>query len=179
MAIDRRAAVLRILDDQNRLIDRADTKAISLLSTVGIFTVFFVTQFRSIPIAPPSVVLIGIYFVAVLLSVVHIVMAISPRIRATGGKKQGADETRAYQPTFYAGICAFPDAAAYKKSLDDMLGEEDALTNTYIEQVYAVAKINDTKYRYVKRAVVLVVITLTAQLSLIAYTYVTVLSSPK
>ena len=51
MAVDKRAAILRILDDQNRLVERADTKAISLLSTLGIFTVFFIAQFRSIPIS--------------------------------------------------------------------------------------------------------------------------------
>jgi hypothetical protein len=52
-----------------------------------------------------------------------------------------------------------------------MLKDESATTETYIKQIYTVAKINDTKYRYVKRAVVLVVIALTAQLALIAYTF--------
>jgi hypothetical protein len=179
MAIDKRAAVLRILDDQNRLVERADTKAISLLSTLGIFTAFFVVQFRSIPVTPVSVVLICVYFIAVLLSIVHIVLAISPRTKPTGERRQGADQINVYQPTFYAGICAFPDAVAYKKCLDDMLNEEEATTTTYVEQVYAVAKINDTKYKYVKRAVVLVVITLIAQLSLIAFTYATVMTAPK
>jgi hypothetical protein len=179
LAIDKRTAVLRILDDQNRLIERADTKAISLLSTLGIFTAFFVAQFHAIPITPVSFVLIGVYFASALLSVAHIILAISPRIKSTGKGAPGADETKVYQPTFYAGICSFPDSVAYNKCLDEMLNEEEATTSTYVEQVYAVAKINDTKYKYVKRAVVLVVITLTAQLSLIAFTYATVVTAPK
>ncbi len=173
MAVDKRAAILRILDDQNHLVERADTKAISLLSTLGIFTVFFIAQFRSIPITPLSIVLVCIYFVAVLSSIIHIIMAISPRIRTTpqNGQNQSADENTAFQPTFYAGICSFPNASAYRSRLEDMLNEETSTTDSYIEQIYAVAKINDAKYRYVRRAVVLVVITLVAQLSLIAYTF--------
>ena len=44
MSVERQEVVMKILDDQNHLSERADTKAISLLSTLGIFTVFFVTQ---------------------------------------------------------------------------------------------------------------------------------------
>jgi hypothetical protein len=181
MAVDKRAAILRILDDQNRLVERADTKAIALLTTLGVFTAFFVSQFRSIPTTPFAIVLICLYFVAVLLSMVCIVMAINPRIRSTPqkGQHQSADEKTAFQPTFYAGICAFPNASAYRNSLEGMLNEETSTTDTYIEQIYAVAKINDAKYRYVKRAVVLVVITLVAQLTLIAYTYATVMRLPQ
>jgi hypothetical protein len=171
MALDKHAAVIRILDDQNRLVERADTKAISLLSTLGIFTVFFVAHFRSIPINPFSSALLVLYFVAVLLALLQIIAAISPRIRSTVTQSETADEKTAYQPTFYAGICAFPDASTYKQCLDDMLKDESATTETYISQIYAVAKINDTKYRYVKRAVILVVIALTTQLALIAYTF--------
>ena len=108
-------------------------------------------------------------------------MAISPRIRSTpeNGQNQSADEKTAFQPTFYAGICAFPNASAYRSRLEDMLNEETSTTDTYIEQIYAVAKINDAKYRYVRRAVVLVVITLVAQLTLIAYTFADLMILPQ
>jgi hypothetical protein len=181
VTVDKRAAILRILDDQNRLVERADTKAISLLSTLGIFTVFFIAQFRSIPITPLSIVLVCIYFVSVLSSIIHIIMAISPRIRPTlkNGQSPTADEKSAFQPTFYAGICAFPDSSTYRHCLEGMLNEETSTTDTYIEQIYAVAKINDAKYRYVRRAVVLVVITLVAQLTLIAYTFADLMMLPQ
>jgi hypothetical protein len=181
MAVDKRAAILRILDDQNRLVERADTKAIALLTTLGVFTAFFVSQFRSIPTTPFGIGLVCLYFLAVLLSIVCIVIAINPRIRPApqNGQSKAADEKSAFQPTFYAGICAFPNASAYRNSLEEMLNEETSTTGTYIDQIYAVAKINDAKYRYVKRAVVLVVITLVAQLTLIAYTYATVMILPR
>jgi len=173
MAIDRRAAVLRILDDQNRLVERADSKAISLLTTVGLFSAFFIAQFRSLPITPFSIALIVVYFVAILLTIMHVILAISPRIRAStsGGQSQTTDEKKAYQPTFYAGIVSFPNSTAYRKVLDAMLDDEAATTNTYIDQVYSVAKINDAKYKYVQRAVVLAVITIVVQLALIAYAF--------
>jgi hypothetical protein len=172
MALDKHAAVLRILDDQNRLVERADTKAISLLSSLGIFSVFFVAHFRSIPINSFSVVLLSIYFASVILAILHIVAAISPRIRSEAqSQSQTVDEKSAYQPTFLAGIREFPDSAAYKKCLDEMLKDETSTTDAYIKQIYAVSKINDAKYKFVKRGVVLVVVALTTQLGLIAYTF--------
>ena len=36
------SSVLRVLDAENRLIERADQKAISLLAALGVFMVFFI-----------------------------------------------------------------------------------------------------------------------------------------
>lgn len=172
MANDKHAKVLRILDDQNKLVERADTKAISLLSTLGIFTVFFIAHFNDIPINAVTITLLGIYFISVLAAIYTIIMAISPRIRV---KKSNAaenfNESSAYQPTFFAGISKFADAATYKKRLDDFLSDEPGTTDLYVQQIYEIAKINTVKYKYVQRAVWLVVITLAAQLTLIIVTF--------
>jgi hypothetical protein len=172
MGQTKREVVLRILDDQNRLVERADTKAISLLSTLGIFTVFFIAHFSEIPIDLFSIILLCIYFVSILLSILFIILAISPRIRTkVHRKKKGFFEESAYNPTFFGTISEFPDTESYKKSIDNLFEDETALTDTYIQQVYAVSKINDTKYKYVRRSVILVIITLGCQLALIAYTF--------
>ena len=42
MAGDKLSVVLRILDNENHLLERADQKAIALLSVLGVFMVFFV-----------------------------------------------------------------------------------------------------------------------------------------
>jgi hypothetical protein len=169
---DKHTKVLRILDDQNKLVERADAKAISLLSTLGIFTAFFIAHFNNIPINLVSIILIVIYFVGALSSIYHIILAISPRIRTKkSDKTEKIDESTAYQPTFFAGISRFADASAYKKRLDDLLSDEPGTTDMYVQQIYEIAKINTAKYKYVQRAVWLVVITLAAQLTLIIVTF--------
>jgi hypothetical protein len=165
--------VLRILDDQNKLVERADAKAISLLSTLGIFTAIFISNFNNIQFNAITLGLLAIYFIGAIASVYYIIMAISPRIRSTKLKKAAIiDESAAYQPTFFAGISKFADADAYKKRLDDLLNDESSMTDIYVQQIYEVAKINKAKYRYVQQAVWLVVVTLAAQLTLIIVTYV-------
>ena len=71
MSVERYAAVMKILDDQNHLSERADGKAISLLSTLGIFTVFFVSQIGSMKNMSTFMdVAVVIYFISVLLAII-------------------------------------------------------------------------------------------------------------
>jgi hypothetical protein len=175
MEKDKHSVVLRILDDQNRLTDRADAKAISLLSTLGIFTVFFIANFNKIPLEAFSIFLLIVYFSSVLLAIFQIILAISPRIRFGGkgtGKNDRTDETLSSQPTFFGGIAHFKNVEAYKKSLEDTLVGDEALTDNYIDQVYQVAKINSTKYARVRYAVWFSVMAITSQLALVAYTFI-------
>jgi hypothetical protein len=169
MVKDKYSVVMRILDDQNRLTDRADTKAISLLSALGIFTVLFIAQLNTIPrIGPLTIILLVIYLASIVLAVLHIILAISPRIRVVKNKGQNSTgEASAPQPTFFGGICKFPDANAYKKCLEEIVSNEGAIDDTYIHQVYEVAKINRTKYKFVGRSVWFAVIALLSQISFI------------
>jgi hypothetical protein len=167
---EKHAMVMRILDDQNRLTDRADTKAIALLSTLGIFSVFFIALFKDMPINPFSIVLLVIYFLSVLIAIIHIILAISPRIRSAPTKPGPAAATP--QPTFFGGISQFPSVESYKKCLDDTCSTEGALTDDYISQVYQVAKINSSKYYHVKYAVWFGVTAITSQLAIVLYTFI-------
>lgn len=172
MTQDRRTIILRILDDQNRLTERADAKAIALLSTLGIFTIFFVAHFHSIPIDVFSIILMVIYFVSVLTGILHIVMAINPRMRSVvRGKSKDFNETMSNLPTFFGGIARFPSASDYNKHLESMFQDTEIITDTYVHQIWDVAKINETKYKFVRRAVWLVVTALSSQIVLIAYTF--------
>ncbi len=173
MAKDKYSVIMRILDDQNRLTDRADTKAISMLTTLGLFTVLFISQLNTISrVVPFTIVLLVIYFVSVILAVLHIIMAVSPRIRSTTDKGGNPiNQAAAAQPTFFGGICQYPDAGAYDKSLDDLMLSDETINETYVRQVYEIAKINKIKYKYVGRAVWFVVVTLISQIALIAFLF--------
>jgi hypothetical protein len=169
MSVERYAAVMKILDDQNHLSERADGKAISLLSTLGIFTVFFVSQIGSMKNMSTFMdVAVVIYFISVLLAIIQIIMAISPRIRAV---KHTLNAKPIPQPTFFGGIAKFPDAEEYKKCLDDVVKNDEELTEIYIKQIYQVAQINATKYACVNRAVWFVVLALGSQLAIIAWIF--------
>jgi hypothetical protein len=144
-----------------------------LLSTLGIFTIFFIAHFNDIPIVPFTMFLLTVYFIAVLMAILHIIIAISPRIRQV--KKADSSELKeehaVTQPTFFGGICQFPDADAYNKCIDDLVSSDEAVNLLYVHQVYAIAHINSIKYKFVGRAVWLTVIALTSQIALIAFTF--------
>ncbi len=101
--------VLRILDNENRLAERADQKAISLLSVLGVFMVFFIVNIRSIPLNLATVVLMTAYVIAAFAAIMHLVLTIKPRIRK-GLEAVRDDSSLNTRPevAFFAGICAFP-----------------------------------------------------------------------
>jgi predicted RND superfamily exporter protein len=175
MSVERQAAVMKILDDQNHLSERADGKAISLLSMLGIFTVFFVSQIGSMKNMSLFMnIAVVVYFVSVLMSIIQIIQAISPRIRTVKHiSKSGPKAKPIPQPTFFGGICKFPNSEEYKKCLDDVIKNDDEITDIYIKQIYEVAQINATKYSCVNRAVWFVVLALGSQLAIIAYIFAT------
>ncbi len=88
MATSSLPIVLRILDNENRLVERADQKSISLLSILGVFMVFFIVYYRVIPMNPFTVVVIVLYFLCALMSIISLIMAIRPRIRREKGKSE-------------------------------------------------------------------------------------------
>jgi len=172
MAIDRRTEILKILDDQNHLSERADSKAISMLSMLGIFTVFFVTQLSNIAMNNFFIVVVVIYFISVVLAILQIILAINPRTHSVKKERtSNSNDTKTSQPTFFEGICKFKNADEYKKCLDGVMNNDETMTDIYISQVYQVAQINNVKYACVKRAVWFVVIALASQLSIIAYIF--------
>ncbi len=160
--------VLRILDNENRLSERADQKSISMLSVIGVFMVFFIVYYRVIPTNALTVALIVLYFIFALTAIISLIMAIRPRIR-----KQPGDTAmeNARDPAFFTGISGFATLEAYKESLEKTLEEDSSVMDVYIRQIYSVARINREKYKYVQRGVVLAIITLIIELVIIVYLF--------
>jgi len=172
MSADQREEILKILDDQNHLSERADTKAISMLSMLGIFTVFFVAQLTNMTMNHFLIAVVVIYFVSVVMAIIEIILAINPRTRsANKPNTTQSDNMPTAQPTFFEGICKFENAEEYKKGLNSVINSDEKMTDIYISQIYQVAQINKTKYTCVRRAVWFVVIALASQLSIIAYIF--------
>ncbi len=170
--------VLRILDAENKLVERADQKAISLLSILGIFMVFFIAYFRVIPVNFFTGIMTSLYFLIAFLSIIHLVMAIRPRIRKD--MEATADNNNlTCDPAFYTGICSFPNASSYKDTLLTVLQDEKVVTDMYVRQIYSVAQINAVKFKYVQRGVALVITSIGLELSVIVYLFLYHISDGK
>lgn len=166
------SSVLRVLDTENRLIERADQKAISLLSALGVFMVFFVVYFRVFPINAFTITLLCIYFVVALMAIVSLILTVRPRIRAVEEETGDTDKAPACEPAFFVGICKFPTLSAYRQALQDVIKDETSTMNIYTRQIFSLARINAAKYKYIQRAVLLVIIALGVELGLVAYLFI-------
>ena len=172
MSVGNLPIVLRILDNENRLVERADQKSISLLSILGVFMVFFIAYYRIIPVNILTGTLISLYFFFALLSIIHLILAIRPRIRRENVESEAKDSTPSRDPAFFGGICSFPNPTAYKKALEELLKDESQIANVYIRQIFSVARINKVKYKFVQRAIILVITTLAIELAVIVYLFI-------
>ncbi len=163
---------LRILESENRLLERADQKSISLLSILGVFMVFFVVYYRIIPINPFTVTLICLYFAFALLAIVSLIMAIRPRI--SGDRYRAESETSAIlpDPAFFSGICRFSNVEAYKAALGEALKDDSSIMNMYIRQLFSIAQINNRKYKNVQRGIFMVIAALVIELAIIVYLFI-------
>jgi len=166
------SSVLRVLDAENRLIERADQKAISLLSALGVFMVFFVVYLRVFPMNVFTITLLSIYFVVALMAIVSLILTVRPRIRAVEEETGDTDRAPACEPAFFVGICKFPTLSAYREGLQDMIKDEASTINIYTRQIFSLARINAAKYKNIQRAVLLVIIALGVELALVAYLFI-------
>jgi hypothetical protein len=166
------SSVLRVLDAENRLIERADQKAISLLSALGVFMVFFVVYLRVFPINVFTVILLLVYFVVALMAIVSLILTVRPRIRSGEEETGDTDKTAACEPAFFVGICKFPTLSAYRQALEDMIKDEASTIDVYTRQIFSLARINAAKYKNIQRAVLLVIIALAVELTLVVYLFV-------
>jgi len=164
--------VLRVLDAENRLLERADQKAISLLSALGVFMVFFIVYHRVIPINVFTVILLSIYFAVALMAIVSFILTVRPRIHLVEEEEGDTDKAAACEPAFFVGICKFPTLSAYRQGLENMIKDEASAIDVYTRQIFGLARVNAAKYRNINRAVLLVIIALATELALVAYLFI-------
>jgi hypothetical protein len=164
--------VFRAVDTENRLLERADQKSISLLSILGVFMVFFIVYYRVIPINVITVPLIVSYFGLAITAIVNLIMTMRPRVRRGLKGTNQVDKLHCEDPLFFAGICEFKDFPAFAKSLENLVDDEAATFGVYLRQLFSLAQINTAKYLHLQRATILVIIALTIELSIIMYLFV-------
>ncbi|MCP4608613.1 MAG: hypothetical protein GY845_07855 [Planctomycetes bacterium] len=170
MSLDKVETVLKVLENENHLTERADQKSIAMLSVLGVFMVFFIVYFRIIPVTAFTVSLITFYSICAMFAILSLIVAISPRIRIEQGEKAG--DPPSCEAVFFTNICHFDSPSLYTKAMHDLVDDEETMISVFSHQIYSVARINATKYRHLKRGMFLVVIALVTELALIAYLFV-------
>jgi hypothetical protein len=171
--------IIKILKNENWLVERADQKAISMLSALGVFMVFFVAYYRVFPINAFTITMITLYIIFALASIYSLIMAIRPRTNRKPEPSTENSKPRIADPAFYTGIVAHPNVQAFKKTLMDVLKNDENIVDMYLLEVWTVAHINAAKYKYVNRGVTLVIITLTIELIMIVYLFASHLGEGK
>jgi hypothetical protein len=170
MSLDRIAAIKRILDDQNNLSARADTKAVAFLTSLGLFAAFFIYFIKDIAVNFFTIAMLAIYFASAVMAMYNIIMTISPRAR---GKEQKTSNGKPnpHKAAFFADICQFNNAGDYKVCLEEMLKDEQTIEDVYTHQIYEVSIVNSAKYKYAQRAVYYVLAAISAEFILVAYVF--------
>jgi hypothetical protein len=146
MGVDSLNLVHRILDDQSKLLERADQKAIAFISTIGIFAAFFLTFIKDIPINMLTLILITFYILSVLLAISQSILAINPRIVRSNNKTE-----RPTGVTFFADVVKYKSLREYRQRLEEIISNDPALMDEYTEQVRNLSFINAKKHVYLQR----------------------------
>jgi hypothetical protein len=170
MSVDRIVAIKRILDDQNNLSARADTKAVAFLTSLGLFAAFFIYFIKDIAVNYFTIVMLAIYFVSAVLAMYNIIMTINPRTRARN-QETGKNNPDPFKAAFFADICRFKKVDDYKICLQEMLKDEQTIEEVYTRQIYEVSIVNSAKYKYAQRAVYYVLAAISAEFILVAYVF--------
>jgi hypothetical protein len=130
------------------------------------------SRFAYVPVNSTSIALIAVYFTCAIFAITSLVMSIRPRIHHGKQKKGVKKESRPpCDPTFFTEICKFPDVAAYRAALEEVISNEQATFDTYTRQVFHLAQINAAKYRHLQRGTFLTIATVAIELSLVIYLF--------
>ncbi len=162
--------LFQILGSEQQILQRADQKAFTMLSLLGVFSVFFVIHYTKIPATVLTLSVIFLYFVAILASIYFLVMVVAPRIRDTEEKTLHDEKT--IVPTFFGGIIKYKSPDDYAKSLETALDDPEFTYEVFAKSVYSIGRINAFKNRYLKYGIYSFVIAISLEFVVIIALYV-------
>ena len=171
MAAENKTDVLfEILSNEQQILQRTDQKAFTLLSILGVFSVFFIIHYTKIPPDIFNLSLIFLYFVSVLVSILYLLLVISPRIKDI--EETIEQDKKAIAPTFFGGIIKYSSSTEYAKTLDNLLENPKITYEIFAKSVYSIGRINAYKNKYFRKGIASFVIAITLELIIIVSIYV-------
>lgn len=160
-------ALLRILDGEQQLLQRTDQKAFTMLSTLGVFMVFFIVHFTKMQLDTLVFLLVVVYFPAAMAALYFLILVIVPRIRSAPVDAGDPGKRRSISPTFFGGISQFSSSAHYAEYLKEITQDEDQLYDMFAAQVFALGRINSDKDENIRKGMFFMVLALTSELLII------------
>jgi len=164
-------ALLQILNGEQQIIQRTDQKALTLLSILGVFMVFFVIHFPKLQMNGITFTLMMVYFSAASGTMYNLLRVIIPRVHVKSKAENSSEKEEAEQlsPTFFSGISHFKSSIEYSDYLKSKSNDEEQLYSMFAEQVFSLGKINQSKNDYIRRSTFFFITALTSELLIIMY----------
>lgn len=170
MAAENKIEVLfEILSNEQQILQRTDQKAFTLLSILGVFSVFFIIHYTKIPPDYFNLTVITLYFLAVLVSIYFLLLVISPRIKDI--EETIEEDKKAIAPTFFGGIIRYKSGKEYANILEKLLENPATTYEIFAKSVYSIGRINAYKNKYFRKGIVAFVIAITLELIIIVSLY--------
>jgi len=164
--------LFEILTSEQQILQRADQKAFTMLSLLGVFAVFFIVHYTKIPPTIFSFILISFYFISILVSMFFLVSVVSPRIKET---ENISAEKKTILPTFFGGIVKYKSAEEYAKELGIILEDSEATYKIFSQSIYSIGRINSYKHKYLKYGIRAFVFAIGIEFTIIIMLYLNLL----
>ncbi len=169
MADDRFELLFHVLQSEQSILSRADQKAYTLLSVLGVFMVFFIAYYRLMEVNLFIVGMLTVYFAAAGFTIYNLIRTIMPRFRSRPAKE---DSDTPPDPTFFGGIRQYKSADDYYQFMSSIKATDDRSLKFLSRQIYALAQINWTKNRYLRQGMFAFFVAITAELLMVLSTFI-------
>ena len=154
------------------MLQRADQKALTLLSIIGVFAVFFMIHYTKIVPSVLSLILICLYFIFVLMTISFILMVIVPRFRKNIDIPNKMK--RGFFPFSFKSRKKFSTFSEYLKEFYNV-GEEVTIDQNLLTQaILSMGKINSHKNRFLRYSIITFSIAITSEIAIIILLYWTI-----
>lgn len=157
--------LLNIFTNEQQILQRTDQKAFTLLSLIGMFSVFFIVHYTAIEANIFNLICILAYFVAVSFSILYLLRVISPRIKDRIEKAENGKNVA--NPTFFAGIVKYASYEEYAEELRKLLDNSEDIYKVFSKSVYSMAEINAYKNRAFRKGMTFFLMAIGAELLII------------
>ncbi len=165
------AVLLRILDTEHQNLQRSDSKATALLSTLGVFMVFFIVHFDKVKFKAIALGIVCFYFIASLLTIFCLLIVIRPKLVHVPDDAREVEKGFTINPTFFGGISRFKTPGSYARYLRDMAEDDLSVFTMFSKQLFAISKINMGKNKWLKRGMMWFITAVTLELLAIITVY--------
>ncbi len=162
--------LFQILSSEQQILQRTDQKAFTLISLIGVFTVFFIIHYTRLVPNVFNLIFIGLYFIAVLFSLTYLVIVISPRIGDIEDKIE--DDKITVSPTFFGGIVKFNSPDEYLSNLGAVLDNSGSAYKVFAKSVYSIGIINARKNKFLRYGIYWFVLAVAFEFLIIVSLYI-------